>query len=51
MTLTGDLTKLKSLMNIIDKQEGLEIGSLSYQISNNEANTVSLSFILYMVNK
>lgn len=51
MSLNGDLTKLKKLMNDIDGEKGVEISTLTYQLSNNENNTVNLSFILYMIQK
>lgn len=51
MSLSGDLTKLKKLMNDIDGEKGVEISTLTYQLSNNENNTVNLSFILYMIQK
>lgn len=51
MTLNGDLTKLKKLMGSINEQEGLEIGNLSYQLSNAQSNTVTISFVIYMIEK
>ncbi len=51
MTLSGDINKLKKLINSINEQEGLEIGNLSCQLSNNQANSVSISFIIYMIEK
>lgn len=51
MTLNGDLNKLKKLMSSISEQEGLEIGNLSYQLSNTQSNTVTISFVIYMIEK
>lgn len=51
MTLTGDLNKLKKLMDAIHDLKGLEIGTLTYQLSGDTVNTINLSFIIYMIQK
>ena len=51
MSLNGNFNNLKKLMDTIEKEKGVEIANLSYQLSNTEKNTISLSFIMYMIQK
>lgn len=51
MSLSGNFNNLKKLMTAIEQEKGVEIATLTYQLSSQEANTVSLSFVMYMIEK
>ncbi|WP_270526073.1 hypothetical protein [Longibaculum muris] len=50
-SISGNFSNLNKLLDAINNQKGLEIGNLTYQVSSNEKNTISISFIVYMVQK